>query len=96
VWSLHTGEERTLVTCPDGLTAARALAFSPDGRLLVGGTAQESVTLWDAQSGAKRLELKGHTSIPHLATPLPETFHDHPSRIRQNLGTHFCRLCYFP
>jgi WD40 repeat protein/tetratricopeptide (TPR) repeat protein len=63
VWSLQTGEERTLVTWPDRRGAAFALAFSPDGRLLVGSTAEETVTLWDAQSGAKRLELKGHASV---------------------------------
>jgi WD40 repeat protein/tetratricopeptide (TPR) repeat protein len=66
-WSVETGVERTLVTWPAGQAAWGALAFSPDGRLLAGRTAEEVVTLWDAQTGVKRLELKGHVNVGGFA-----------------------------
>jgi eukaryotic-like serine/threonine-protein kinase len=59
VWSVETGAERTFVTLPS-LTRT-ALAFSPDGSLLAAGNTNDgTVTLWDAQTGKKRLQFKGH------------------------------------
>jgi WD40 repeat protein/Flp pilus assembly protein TadD len=60
VWSVETGEVRTLVNLPAGQTASSgtALAFSPDGGLLAGSTSNETVTFWDAQTGEKRLQFK--------------------------------------
>ncbi|HZY89782.1 MAG TPA: WD40 repeat domain-containing protein, partial [Gemmataceae bacterium] len=67
VWSVESGAERTLVTLPSGQSASSVLAFSPDGGLLAGVTSDETVTLWDAQTGEKRLQLKVHSGAGRLA-----------------------------
>lgn len=41
----------TLRFRPLGLTAVRALAYSPDGKLLASGCTSRGVCLWDAESG---------------------------------------------
>ena len=39
----------------------RSVAFSPNGRLIVSGSDDRSVMLWDAASGALVRTLKGHS-----------------------------------
>ncbi|KAK3943402.1 WD40 repeat-like protein [Diplogelasinospora grovesii] len=39
----------------------RAIAFSPDGRLIVSGSDDSTVRVWDAATGAERRVLKGHS-----------------------------------
>ncbi|HZY90735.1 MAG TPA: tetratricopeptide repeat protein, partial [Gemmataceae bacterium] len=64
---MEPGAERTLVTLPSGQSTSSVLAFSPDGGLLAGVTSDETVTLWDAQTGEKRLQLKVHGGAGRLA-----------------------------
>ena len=39
---------------------ARTLAFSPDGKMLAGGSNAGAIHLWDTHTGTKLLTLKGH------------------------------------
>ena len=42
--------------------AVNSVAFSPDGRRIVSGSADNTVKVWDAATGQETLTLKGHTS----------------------------------
>ncbi|KAK3304826.1 uncharacterized protein B0T15DRAFT_537707 [Chaetomium strumarium] len=43
-------------------SAVKAIAFSPDGRLIVSGSDDSTVRVWDAATGAERRVLQGHSS----------------------------------
>ena len=45
-----------------GMGAMNAVAFSPDGKLLASGDRENLVTLWEAATGRKVRELRGHTN----------------------------------
>jgi WD40 repeat protein len=62
-WSPETGEEgRPFALPPNQFVNVLALAFSPDGRLLAGTTADRVVTLWDARTGEERFRLQSHAN----------------------------------
>jgi WD40 repeat protein len=52
-------EVRTLTGHTDWVNS---VAFSPDGRLLASGSADETIKLWDVASGREVRTLSGHTS----------------------------------
>lgn len=59
IWDTPTGDVvRTLKTHG----AVRCVAFSNDGSRIAAGTYQKNVLVWDAHTGTKLVELKGHTS----------------------------------
>jgi RNA polymerase sigma factor (sigma-70 family) len=66
VWNAHTGEQQFART---GLAAdLRAVAFSPDGRMLVTGGNDGAVRLWETATGQERHHFTGHeTTIFDLA-----------------------------
>ncbi|KAK4198796.1 WD40-repeat-containing domain protein, partial [Triangularia verruculosa] len=55
-WSVH------LQTLQGHASCDRAVAFSPDSRLIVSGSDDKTVRLWDAATGAERRVLQGHSS----------------------------------
>lgn len=59
VWEVKSGKK---LNSMDGHTAnVTALAFSPDGKLLVSGSVDNSVRVWDVETAAQKAKLDGHT-----------------------------------
>ncbi len=54
-WSVHLQTLRHPST-------VSAVAFSPDGRLIVSGSLDDTVRVWDAATGAQRRVLQGYSS----------------------------------
>lgn len=61
VWDLSTGRETRSFKLPDKETRSGALAFTPDGHLLVSGFVDKRVKLWDVTSKTNERDL-GPTS----------------------------------
>src|SRR5262249_52198902 len=60
VWDAHSGTE--LLRLRGHESRVWSVAFSPDGRRIVSGSADQTVRVWDASSGAELLCLRGHES----------------------------------
>ncbi len=63
IWTLDGGERRRLPQAHKGMT--RSIRFSPDGRRLLSGGADDRVRLWDVASGACLADLDGHEDTVH-------------------------------
>ena len=59
VWDAQTGQ-KVFFTLPGGLKEFFAVAFSPDGRHLVTGSANKTVQVWDARTGENVGTLGAH------------------------------------
>jgi WD40 repeat protein len=63
VWDAATGQDRWRQ-----LDLGRAIAFSPDGKLLAAGCPSGAISLRDATTGKEQCRLEGHQKAPsHLA-----------------------------
>jgi WD40 repeat protein len=60
LWDLATGRERRALAAPVG--GVRALAFSPDGRLIAGAGWDGSLRLWELGARREMRRLTGHRS----------------------------------
>ena len=50
-----------------------AIAFSLDGRLIVSGSEDEIVYVWDAATGAERSVLQGHSGVVSAVAFSPDS-----------------------
>ncbi len=59
LWDVQTGQpQRTL---PGHLDIVYSLAISPDGRLLLSGSADKTIRMWELHSGRRLHSIVGHT-----------------------------------
>ena len=69
VWHLETGEQVAKFTVDEELQPPRyrppviPLAFSPDGKSLIGATPENTFSVWDIETGERRAHLTGHSAI---------------------------------
>ncbi|MYH83891.1 WD40 repeat domain-containing protein [Candidatus Poribacteria bacterium] len=68
VWNIETGEQIAKFTVDEELKPryrppAIPLAFSPDGRTLIGGTPESTFSVWDIETGERRAHLTGHSAL---------------------------------
>jgi WD40 repeat protein len=59
LWDVASGKEKAPLT--RGRSSAKAVAVSPDGKLLASGNWDTTVRLWDSANGAEIATLAGHT-----------------------------------
>ena len=58
IWDTATLRHQRTLRSTAGFS--EAVAFSPDGRLIAGGTGDKQILLWDVQTGERVRELAGH------------------------------------
>jgi WD40 repeat protein len=63
VWDAHT--HRALLTIHGHVGSIITVAFSPDGKRIVVGGHQDTAVVWDAQTGAELLTLRGPMNKGH-------------------------------
>ncbi|EKM58865.1 uncharacterized protein PHACADRAFT_136001 [Phanerochaete carnosa HHB-10118-sp] len=61
VWRTSDGLTLQHLRDPEYTDGVTAVAFSPDGRRLVTGSADETAVIWDIRSGKPIMRLRGHT-----------------------------------
>ena len=82
VWHIETGEQIAKLTVAEELQRPRhpppaiPLAFSPDGKSLIGATPENTFSVWDIETGERRAHLTGHSAmvIYLLFSPCGEFF----------------------
>jgi RNA polymerase sigma factor (sigma-70 family) len=70
LWDAATGRE--LRCCRGHDEGVAALAFSPDGTLLVSGSDDHTVRLWDVATGQERRQFRGHTNMVRAVAFAPD------------------------
>jgi WD40 repeat protein len=69
-WTVATG--RLVVAFKGHSEAVRSVAFSPDDKTLLSGSADRTARLWDVVTGQELLALKGHKFPVHLVAFAPD------------------------
>jgi WD40 repeat protein len=69
LWDVKTGKERTSLKA--NTNRLRCVAYSPDGKTLASGGADNPVQLWDVKTGKEKTTLKGHNKAVIAWPPSP-------------------------
>jgi len=71
LWDVASGQERATLKGHSG--GVLSGAFSPDGRSLATGSFDDTLKLWDVQTGEQgKLRLPGHLAVTHAAAFSPD------------------------
>jgi WD40 repeat protein/serine/threonine protein kinase len=70
VWDAATGQE--ILTLKGHARWVTSVAFSPDGKRIVTGSADQTARVWDAETGLEILALKGHQGLVHSVAFSPD------------------------
>jgi WD40 repeat protein len=70
LWDAATGRELRVLSGHESLVLS--VAFNPDGKTIVSGSADKTLKLWDAATGGELYTLSGHTDEVHSVAFSPD------------------------
>jgi WD40 repeat protein len=71
IWLWHVADSRQLLSFKGHISWVHTVAFSPDGQILASGSNDQTVRLWDVNTGQCLKTLRGHTGCSTISSIQP-------------------------